>query len=108
LGAPQKFSIVTAAIRARPTEWYYPFMLEFSVRGYVEISYQFGLVLAALRGSEPALHGLSKSSEKLLAEANRLGLVVTRDALGEMLLEVVKEHPGTVKVTGEGDVTGLN
>jgi hypothetical protein len=78
-------------------------MLEFSARGYVEISYQFGLVLAALRKPDPTVHDLSKSFEKLLGEANRLGLVVTRDALGEMLLEITKTHPGTVKMTGEGD-----
>jgi hypothetical protein len=78
-------------------------MLEFSARSYVEISYQFGLVLAALRKPEPAIHDLSKSFEKLLGEANRLSLFVTRDALGEMLLEITKAHPGSVKITGEGD-----
>ena len=78
-------------------------MLEFSARSYVEISYQFGLVLAALRKPEPAVHDLSKSFEKLLVEANRLSLFVTRDALGEMLMEITKAHPGSVKITGEGD-----
>jgi hypothetical protein len=78
-------------------------MFEFSARGYVEISYTFGQVLASLRKPEPAFCDLSRSIETLLSEANRLGLVITRDALGEMLLEIMNANPGSVNMTGEGD-----
>jgi hypothetical protein len=68
-------------------------MLEFSARGYVEISYSFGQVLASLRKPDPSKCNLSSSIENLLVEANRLGLVVTRDALAQMLLEMVVANP---------------
>ena len=60
-------------------------------------------MLAALRKPAPDIRDFSKAIETLLAETNRMGLLVTRDALGEMLLEVVKTNPGSVKMTGEGD-----
>lgn len=78
-------------------------MLEFSARDYVEISYQFGLVLAALRKPEPTSYDLSSAIQKLLEETNRLSLFVTREALGEMFLEIMKTNPGNVKMDGEGD-----
>jgi hypothetical protein len=78
-------------------------MLEFSARSYVEISYQFGLVLASLRKPGLPLDDFSPFFEKLMGEANRLGLVVTRDALGEMLMETVKTCPENAKLTGTGN-----
>jgi hypothetical protein len=78
-------------------------MLEFSARDYIEISHQFGWVLAALRKPPSVEYDLSKTIQKLLEEANRLGLSVTREALGQMLLEMVKANPGKVTMTGEGD-----
>lgn len=78
-------------------------MLEFSARDYIEISHQFGLVLATLRKPEPSSFDLSKAFHKLLEETNRLGLFVTREALSEMLLEIVKVNPQNVKMYGEGD-----
>jgi hypothetical protein len=77
-------------------------MLEFSARDYIEITYQFGKVLAILRKEQPGQIDLSEAMQKLLEEANRLGLLVTREALGEFLLEMVKTHPSNVTMRGEG------
>ena len=79
-------------------------MLEFAARDYVEIAYEFGLVLAsAQKNSRKGTIDISKSIGKLLEDANRLGLLVTREALGLFLLEVAKMHPESVKMRGEGD-----
>jgi hypothetical protein len=79
-------------------------MLEFAARDYVEIAYEFGSVLAIARKSVPqGTVDLSKSIGKLLEDANRLGLLVTREALGMFLLEVAKMHPDRVKMQGQGD-----
>lgn len=79
-------------------------MLEFAANEYIEIAHRFGMVLGAVHG-QPAnqVIDLSKELERLLEGTNRLGLLVTRDSIGEFLLEVVKEHPGSVSMTGTGD-----
>jgi hypothetical protein len=77
-------------------------MLEFAARDYVEIAYGFGIILGAAR--KPAAQvDLSKEFKKLLEEANRLGLFVTRDAIAAFLMECMNAHPGTVSITGSGD-----
>jgi hypothetical protein len=77
-------------------------MLEFAARDYVEIAYQFGEVLATLRTEKPKELDLGNAIQTLLAEANRLGLHVTREALGEFLLEMVKLNPESVTAIGIG------
>ena len=77
-------------------------MLEFAARDYVEIAYQFGEVLATLRTEKPQEFDLGNAIQTLLAETNRLGLLVTRDALGEFLLEMVKLNPDSVTAIGIG------
>lgn len=82
-------------------------MLEFAARDYVEIAHRFGVVLATLRKFNPQQPqpplDLSDEFRKLTEEVNRLGLLVTREALGQFLLEVTKENPGSVKMFGEGE-----
>jgi len=78
-------------------------MLEFAARDYVEIAFEFGAVLGALRRPQSDYIDLTKEFKKLMEETNRLGLSVTRDVLGEFVVEVMKTHPGTVTVTGTGE-----
>jgi hypothetical protein len=83
-------------------------MLDFSAREYEQISYEFGFVIATLR-MQPQAMNLGSSIKKLVDETNRLGLLVTREALGEYLLEVVKaSKPGTVQISGHGDERVVN
>jgi hypothetical protein len=79
-------------------------MLEFAARDYVEIAYRFGVVLGAVRGQPVGeVIDLAKEFKKLTEEANRLGLLVTRDAVGAFLVECMNTHPGTVSISGTGD-----
>jgi hypothetical protein len=79
-------------------------MLEFAARDYVELAYEFGSVIAIARKSVPqGTIDLSKSIGKLLEDVNRLGLLVTREALGAFFLEVTKMQPNSVKMQGLGD-----
>jgi hypothetical protein len=79
-------------------------MLEFSARDYVQIAYEFGVILAGARkprASEPDID-VSKSIGRLIEDTNRLGLLVTREALGVFLLELARMHPESVKLEGDG------
>lgn len=80
-------------------------MLEFAARDYVDIAYRFGIVLGAVRGQPPEGQAIdiAKELKKLSQETNRLGLSVTRDAVGAFILECMSTHPGSVSVTGSGD-----
>jgi HEPN domain-containing protein len=79
-------------------------MLEFSARDYLEISHQFGMILAVMgQAQKPDAFDVSKALQLLLTDANRLGLKVTREALGEMLFEMSKTDPESVTMQGEGD-----
>lgn len=77
-------------------------MLEFAARDYVEIAHQFGVVLATLRTDKPKELDLGNTIQTLLAETNRLGLLVTREALGEFLLEMIRLNPDGVAAIGIG------
>jgi len=68
-------------------------MLEFSAHEYVEISHQFGLALASVCKKQPDGALISKSLGKLLEESNRLGLFVTREAVAQLILELVDMNP---------------
>jgi len=50
---------------------------------------------------------LSGAIQKLLNEANRLGFLVTREALGEFLLEVARLDPTKVTLVGTGEEQGF-
>src|ERR1035438_6843238 len=78
-------------------------MLEFAAQDYVEISHRLGMVRASLTRHTVDLDDLGKLIEKLTEEVNRLGLFVTREALGMFLLELVKVNPKTFTLTGKGD-----
>lgn len=77
-------------------------MLEFSAGEYVEISHLFGLIQAACRVEPLDGKEISNTLKKLLIEADRLGLPVTREAISQLLLELVKANPGGVQIEGEG------
>jgi hypothetical protein len=79
-------------------------MLEFFARDYVQIAYEFGVILTnTKRKAEPKLSDidLSASIGKLMGDANRLGLLVTREALGAFITELATMNPGTSKLEGE-------
>src|ERR1700738_1076205 len=73
-------------------------MLEFSARKYVELSYEFGLVIATFRDPKnAATPNLSEAIAKLLQDASALGLVVTQEHLRLMIEELTRENPGQFK-----------
>jgi hypothetical protein len=76
-------------------------MLEFSAQDYVEISHQLGMVRASLNQKQASLDDLGKSLEKLSEDINRLGLFVTREALGVFVLELVKANPKNFRIVGK-------
>src|SRR5260370_19402616 len=78
-------------------------MLEFSAHEYVEISQQVALALASASKKEPIGTDVSKALKKLIEETNRLSLFVTREALGQFLLEIVNKNPGLASLSGQGE-----
>lgn len=80
-------------------------MLDFSASDYIEIAHEFGLILGDLKKkkSDPQRIGtlLSRLSEQVV----HLGLSVTREHLGQLILDVVKENPHEAKLTAEGLIT---
>lgn len=75
-------------------------MDEFSAREYVEICYQCGMLLGKIRGSEPDPKFLNNAINRLLGDAQRLGLAVTRDAIGKMVVEFFERDPSKASLEG--------
>jgi hypothetical protein len=80
-------------------------MLEFSAEGYVEMSHQIGALLARMRKPPFNSEDVCRSMEKLLDEVNRLGLFVTREAIGRFLIELVKANrdKSSLEFASDGD-----
>jgi hypothetical protein len=75
-------------------------MLEFSAREYIELSYQFGLILGTI-GKRPAdAEAWGEALGNLKQDFSTLGLIVTREHFGRMMIEIIKANPG--KLTLEG------
>jgi hypothetical protein len=76
-------------------------MLEFYAKSYVEISHQLGIALAIVGEKKYDQEEVSRIVGKLLEETNRLGLLVTRDHIAEMLLELVKGNRATSRLSAD-------
>lgn len=66
-------------------------MLEFYARDYVEIAHEFGKILAIYDQRVISEQDFSNILSKVSNESDRLGLVVTKEALLQMIAEVVKQ-----------------
>jgi hypothetical protein len=75
-------------------------MLEFYAKDYVQIAHQFGLILGTYQKDKTDPESIGKALADLLASTFGLGLLVTRDQIGEMLSEMFKV-PGAVTVRVE-------
>jgi hypothetical protein len=81
-------------------------MLDFAAQEYAEITYWLGLIVAKYSPeSDPPNFG--RILGKLLNDAERLGLVVTRDALWQMVDEMIGANPGKIAVKREGQNINL-
>lgn len=80
-------------------------MLEFSAAKYVEISNIFGRITGFYHRPSDEKWDLSNSINILLDDASALGLVVTKEHLGRMLVEMVNANPGKVHLTGDRERT---
>jgi hypothetical protein len=77
-------------------------MLDFAAQEYAEITYWLGLIVAKF-SPEMEAPNFGQILSKLLTDANRLGLTVTRDALWQMVDEMVGANPGKVKAQRQGE-----
>jgi plasmid stabilization system protein ParE len=77
-------------------------MLEFAARDYLELAHQIGLFMGFSCGRKIEPQELTEGFPKLVEEANRLGLVATREHLAQFVLELVKENPGKAKFLSNG------
>lgn len=76
-------------------------MLEFSARDYVSITQRLALALTIVGEKKYDDKDINDALGKLLEETNRLGLLVTRDRIAEMFLEVVKANPKTSRMSDD-------
>jgi hypothetical protein len=77
-------------------------MLEFSARDYVELAHQIGLLLASLDKHQANQDSAAEKMLLLIAETSRLGLVVTKEHIDEMMMESLKKHPEALKAYKSG------
>lgn len=77
-------------------------MLEFAAKDYVEIAHTLGLLLGANQKQTDEEEKTGKALSDLLVNCFRLGLMVTRDQVGEMLQEAIKASPNDFKVKTVG------
>jgi hypothetical protein len=85
-------------------------MLEFSVRDYVELAHQIGLLLASVNDQEANSDSASEKLTMLVRETKRLNLRITKEHLDEMFREILKDHPehfGTYMREGQIDYVDL-
>lgn len=76
-------------------------MLEFAAKDYVEIAHQLGLILATFQKRTPDAEKAGEALRDLLTNCVRLGLMVTRDQIGALIIEAVKRDGSNVEVTKE-------
>jgi hypothetical protein len=68
-------------------------MLEFSAEAYVDIAHQLGEIIGSLKARESSNYDLNKAFNRILDDAQSLGLLVTRDQVATMILEMIKKDP---------------
>ena len=76
-------------------------MLDFPARDYTEIVYLLGLTVAKF-SPEMDAPNFGRVLTKLLTDADRLGLTVTRDTLWQLVDELLGANPGRMKVQRQG------
>lgn len=81
-------------------------MLEFSSRDYLEFALQIGRILGTSGRGQPDVYLIGRAIEKLIGDADRLGLHVTRDHLATMLLEITS--PDTASLSPDGMIQFTN
>lgn len=77
-------------------------MFEFAAREYLDLAHRIGLFLGASCNQKIEPHVLTDAFPKLIEEANKLGLVATREHLGVFILEVIKQDPSKATLTPDG------
>jgi hypothetical protein len=75
-------------------------MLEFSAAQYVELSYQFGLMLGKWGKTEPSQISFNDCFTRLMADVSALGLPVTFELLSGWFAEVMEQNPGKASWNG--------
>lgn len=82
-------------------------MLEFAADKYLNISHQFGVLLAKTSPSSVSTNeldavGFSNLLNCIVSDSKDLGLTVTAHHIGNMLLELVKSNPDKVAIDKNG------
>src|ERR1035441_11071314 len=68
-------------------------MLDFAAKEYVELAHNLGLIISSVQKRQPDTEMLGKALDRILRDAEALGLSVTRDQIGVMMLEFVEANP---------------
>src|SRR6266851_9408924 len=71
-------------------------MLDFSAKLYVEMSYQFGVMLANLAKIEANTTNWGDGLGQLIKDVKSLGLPVTYEQFNQMVIELIQANPGKV------------
>jgi hypothetical protein len=77
-------------------------MLEFAAQEYVQLAHEFGLLIATLEKRQLDTATLGRALDRILTDARTLGLPVTRDQVGRMMLEFVTVNPDKASLTQDG------
>ena len=77
-------------------------MLEFAAKEFLELAGEIGAFLGAFCNKSKGTDLPTNRFGKLLSEANRLGLVATRDTIEKFIAEVAKANPGKTRLLEEG------
>jgi hypothetical protein len=81
-------------------------MLEFAAHTYVDVAWRFGQVFAFGRSPDPNL--LRETLNDLFEDATRLDLPVTKEYIASFFVELAKENPDKVRLSGAGRFEVLN
>jgi len=73
-------------------------MLEFSADVYVDLAHQMGEIIGSLKARQSQSHNLNNAFNRILSDAQNLELVVTRDQIASMILEMVKNDPASASL----------
>src|SRR5690349_14797257 len=73
-------------------------MLDFAAEKYVELAHQFGLFMASLGGHKPDPDHFGLTYHRLLEDCKKLGLPVTHQLIGQLVLEAVKSGPARFRL----------
>jgi hypothetical protein len=68
-------------------------MLDFAAKEYVELAHNLALIMASIQERQPDEEMLGRAMNRILGDAEALGLPVTKDQIGIMILEFVEDNP---------------